>query len=82
DESFWVYQEKEVAVLFVESVILEIPQEVIVESVTLVVPCKICGCAKLMIGVINNITNKMPTRHLVNPCKYLPRRFFRSYWID
>ena len=45
DESFWVYQVKEVAVLLVVSVILELPQEVIVESVTLVVPCKICGCA-------------------------------------
>ena len=50
DESFWVYQEKEVAVLFVESVMLELPQEVIVESVTSVVPCKICGCAKAVNG--------------------------------
>ena len=51
DESFWVYQEKEVAVLFVESVMLGLPQEVIVESVTSVVPCKICGCAMEVNGI-------------------------------
>ena len=47
DESFWVYQEKEVAVLFVVSVMPELPHVVIVESVTSVVPCRICDCAKL-----------------------------------
>ena len=67
DESFWVYQEKEVAVLFVDSVMLEFPQEVIVESVTSVVPCKICGCAKLTNGVRNNIVAaNVFLRYLVN----------------
>ena len=67
DESFWVYQEKEVAVLFVESAMLEFPQEVIVESVTSVVPCKICGCAKLTNGARNNIVAaNVFFRYLVN----------------
>ena len=67
DESFWVYQKKEVAVLFVVSVILELSHRVIVESVTLVIPCKICGCAKLTNGVSNNIvTPNVFVRYLVN----------------
>lgn len=45
DESFWVYQLKEVAVLLVVSEILELPHDVIVVPVTSTVPCKICGCA-------------------------------------
>ena len=67
DESFWVYQKKEEAVLFVVSVILELSHRVIVESVTSVVPCKICGCAKLTNGVRNNIVAaNVFLRYLVN----------------
>ena len=46
---------------------LEFPQEVIVESVTSVVPCKICGCAKLTNGVRNKIVAaNVFLRYLVN----------------
>ena len=46
---------------------LEFPQEVIIESVTSVVPCKICGCAKLTNGVSNNkVTPNVFVRYLVN----------------